>query len=258
VSYLTLIDKLDVENPQVVGDEEEEEGPAVKKPKINEAEEKVKQEMVELEIFLGDEDKNLCEKSEALASFFNSLVDNNVNTHLLKEDFPEWVKNWVVIIADGTTKVSDEFLKFLGSALTAAPTTFESILEKILGICFFFPRKKFTVEVYEDFMVRLVGVFERLRRFPKFIAKLLCCARDHLIKDATKENRKSNKVASVDSKFLIEQIFTPKLREAMGLIVNLLPIGQVVDLWKTLHHNLDVECIQRISKSSGMSNECAA
>jgi hypothetical protein len=241
-----------------VVENEESSSPLPKKAKRSEAEEKILKELADCEELLSSTTQ-LVEKMEGLTSFFQSIVSNNVNTLLVKEDFPGWTKTWVLSVVEGTTKVTDDFLRFLTAALKAAPTAFEAILEKVLTLCFFGGRKRFTVEVYEEFMTGLVGVFERLRRFPKFVAKLLCCTRDYLIKEGDDEEeemkgmkKKRKSIAGMESKLWIEQILTPKLRESMGLVVNGLPVGQVMDLWKTFHHNLDVECVKRIiSKGCG-------
>jgi hypothetical protein len=82
----------------------------------------------------------------------------------------------------------------------------------------------------------IVNTFDKLRRFPKFIAKFLCCVRDNLKPEINNKN--------------FGNIMCPKFRTAIASVTNLLTVGQITDLWKTLQHNLEVECVKSLREGT--------
>jgi len=52
-------------------------------------------------------------------------------------------------------------------------------------------------------------------------------------------------------KALLERRYPKLEKEGIGEVVTLLPGGQLINLWRTLHHNLHVACVQEIVAGTG-------
>lgn len=197
------------------------------------------------------------EKFSQLSTLLGSLLLNNVNTMQFETDFTAWTRQHLLHLLSELSETSTAFYDCLCMTLKVVPTLFEPILDKLFAVIL--TRHRFKSDcncAHEAFMEQLVETFEKLHRFPKLIAKLLCCIRDNILnpvpdpQSSTSTKRRSSKMKSktVDEK--ITFVLPKKFLESYGSSVSILTVGQIMDLWKTLHHNLEEECIGRCSVNS--------
>ncbi|CAL8111359.1 unnamed protein product [Orchesella dallaii] len=227
----------------------------IKRDLVKEAEE----ELIIHDATVKDLEIGVDEKFKVVSNFLNSLFENNINTLQFENNFAEWCKGTLLLLVDEVTETSEEYYNFLCCVLKVAPTIFESVCEKVLSVSFVHHRFSEECDMaYNVFMEKLANTFEKLRRFPKLIAKLLCCVRENIDKLNPKvdvksvKRRKSNALKSfeVSIKFILSRNFI----SAYSSIVSLLPVGQIIDLWKTLSHNLEEECIKKFNSDTGDSS----
>lgn len=206
----------------------------LKKPKT-ELEVTMENEIDRCQCLLDNDEISLTEKLQSFINLFNSIVKNNVNTFLLKDDFSGFVQVILNRIISNCSEASADFLTFLHSTLEVAPTTFEPVIEKIFAIVFFAKGDKSIEFEYGRFMKKLFSTFERLRRFPKLIAKMLCSLRSQKTSD-----------------FTFNSLFSQEIVHNMESIFTTLPGAQIIDLWKMFHHNLENECVKPVINNEGI------
>lgn len=99
---------------------------------------------------------------------------------------------------------------------------------------------------YAEFMKEMSTMFGKLHRYPKMISKFLFCIRTEILDALEKADDSGSK--RVD---WVKVILPAEFLELIPPSVSLLPISQVIDLWKTLHHNLDEESIKPLLDGTG-------
>lgn len=232
----------------MVGQELEPVPKKIKKDVTQEAEE----EMKIYDGIIKDGDIKITHKLSKLSVYLQFIFEKNVNTLEFEANFNDWIKSTLSILLDESRVASMEFYKYLCNVLKVAPTIIEASCEKILT--FIYNNHQFNTECNNEFEIFMEGLsytFEKLRRYPKLIAKLLCSVRDNLSKCSGHEGAKKFMKKMLGHKAKDQELFVlPKrFMESYISIVSMLPQGQIMDLWKTLQHNLDEECVKKYSSS---------
>lgn len=228
--------------------------PKAKKVKKVDVTKEAEKELPVYDTVVKDEDVKVSDKLVKISGYLRSIYENNVNTLEFEINFNDWMKETLLTLLEEASMTSEEFFEFLCNVLKVTPTIIEPTCEKILN--FIFVRHQFSEDcnlAFDTFMESLSNTFEKLRRFPKLIAKFLCCVRENVnggTEGVGPEGVKKfmRKMLGYKSKEIF--ILPKRFMESYASVISMLPPGQIIDLWKMLQHNLEEECVKKLSNES--------